>query len=104
MLIRSSGIGLCMLVIGIVGFAAKGDDIAFTTAAFLIVVQVRVVRQLQKFHANLTTSVSSKSLSVLLLMLLWEKCPQVESEPRPSFSDARFTFAAISLRSSLTHV
>lgn len=36
----SAGIGACMLVVGIVGFAAKGDSVAYITAAFLILVQI----------------------------------------------------------------
>jgi SP family general alpha glucoside:H+ symporter-like MFS transporter len=35
----SSGIGLCMLIIGILGFVSDGDSVAITTAAFLVVVQ-----------------------------------------------------------------
>jgi SP family general alpha glucoside:H+ symporter-like MFS transporter len=35
----SSGIGACMLIIGILGFAANGDSVSITTAAFLVVVQ-----------------------------------------------------------------
>ncbi|KAM5343363.1 hypothetical protein ACJ41O_011900 [Fusarium nematophilum] len=35
----SAGIGLCMLIVGIVGFVSGGDSVAIVTAAFLIVVQ-----------------------------------------------------------------
>ncbi|KAF4970373.1 hypothetical protein FZEAL_10065 [Fusarium zealandicum] len=35
----SAGIGLCMLIIGILGFASNADSVAIVTAAFLIVVQ-----------------------------------------------------------------
>ncbi|KAH6867709.1 general substrate transporter [Thelonectria olida] len=35
----SSGIGICMLIVGIMGFAADANRIAIPTAAFLIVVQ-----------------------------------------------------------------
>jgi MFS transporter, SP family, general alpha glucoside:H+ symporter len=35
----SSGIGACMLIIGILGFAASGDGVAIATAAVLIIVQ-----------------------------------------------------------------
>ncbi|KAL4727968.1 hypothetical protein ACLX1H_004673 [Fusarium chlamydosporum] len=35
----SSGIGACMLIIGILGFVSTGDSVAITTAAFLVVVQ-----------------------------------------------------------------
>lgn len=35
----SAGIGLCMLIIGILGFVSGADSVAIVTAAFLIVVQ-----------------------------------------------------------------
>ncbi|RBQ70750.1 hypothetical protein FVER14953_12321 [Fusarium verticillioides] len=35
----SSGIGACMLIIGILGFVPKVDSVAIVTAAFLVVVQ-----------------------------------------------------------------
>ncbi|KAM0546461.1 hypothetical protein ACHAPJ_010817 [Fusarium lateritium] len=35
----SSGIGLCMLIVGILGFVPKIDSVAIVTAAFLVVVQ-----------------------------------------------------------------
>lgn len=38
-LFGSTGIGACMLIIGILGFVSQGDTVSIATAAFLIVVQ-----------------------------------------------------------------